>query len=141
MGAGLLIMLIGLAGIYFGKDLTMGTAARMGPGYFPRLLSWLILAIGAFIGMRALLVDGPPIVPPKYRAMIFCLISCVMFGYAMYYVGLFITGSVMIIVAAYARPNVNILETVLFAVGMSLFTVVVFVYGLGQPLPAWWGNY
>jgi hypothetical protein len=25
-------------------------------------------------------------------------------------------------------------------VGLAMFTVVVFVYVLGQPLPAWWGR-
>ena len=34
-GSAIVIMLIGLAGLYFGKDLTYGTAGRMGPGYFP----------------------------------------------------------------------------------------------------------
>ena len=39
LGAGLVFMLIGVAGLYFGSDLAFGTAARMGPGYFPTLLS------------------------------------------------------------------------------------------------------
>ena len=45
-GSAILFLLIGLAGLYFGKDLTYGTAGRMGPGYFPFVLSWLIIAIG-----------------------------------------------------------------------------------------------
>src|SRR5262245_49996076 len=45
-GSAIVFLLIGLAGLYFGKDLTYGTASRMGPGYFPYLLSWLIIAVG-----------------------------------------------------------------------------------------------
>jgi hypothetical protein len=42
--------------------------------------------------------------------------------------------------AAYARREVNLTETILLGVGLALFTVVVFVYVLGQALPAWWGR-
>jgi hypothetical protein len=138
-GSGVVIILLGLAGVYFGSDLTMGTAGRMGPGYFPRLLSWMIVAIGLFVGFRSFLIDGPPIDPPKYRPLGFVLASIVIFGYMMAYVGLAITAVVAVIVSAYARPKVNLLETIIFGICLSIGTVLVFVYGLGQPLPAWWG--
>jgi hypothetical protein len=138
-GSGVLIVLIGLAGIYFGSDLTMGTAGRMGPGYFPRLLSWLIVAVGCFVGSRAFMFDGPPIEALKFRPLAFVLASIIIFGYMMEYVGLAITAVVAVFIAAYARQKVNLLETTIFAVGLSIGTVFVFVYGLGQPLPAWWG--
>ena len=139
-GAAIVIMVIGLAGLYFGADLTMGNAGRMGPGYFPRLLSWLIVAIGAFIGLRSLTIEGPPIEAPYFRPMFFVVVSLIVFGYLMAWFGLFPTAIVMTIVAAYARPKVNVLETVIFAAGMSVCTVLVFVTGLGQPLPPWWGD-
>ena len=138
-GSAIVIMLIGAAGVYFGSELTMGTAGRMGPGYFPRLLSWLIIAVGLFIGLKSLITDGPPVQAPVWRPMLFVLASIIIFGYMMSYVGLFLTAIVLVIVAAYARPKVNLLETVIFGVGMSLGTILIFVYGLGQPLPAWWG--
>jgi hypothetical protein len=140
-GAALVFMIIGLAGLYFGADLTMGTAARMGPGYFPRLLSILIIAIGVFVGLKALVTEGPPIEAPKFRPMFFCLLSVIVFGYMIAYVGLAVTAVVMTLISAYARRSVNLLETAIFAVGMSLFTVLIFVYALGQPLPPWpWSN-
>lgn len=139
-GAGVVIMIIGLAGLYFGADLTMGTGARMGPGYFPRLLSWLIVAIGAFVGLRSLTVEGPRIEAPVFRPMLFVCAAIIIYGYMMAWFGLFPTAIVMTLVAAYARRNVNLLETIIFAVVMSVFTVLIFVYALGQPLPPWWGD-
>ncbi len=50
LGAGLVFLMIGGAGLYFGSDLTFGSSARMGPGYFPTLLSILIIAIGLAVG-------------------------------------------------------------------------------------------
>ena len=139
LGSAIVIILIGAAGVYFGSELTMGTAGRMGPGYFPRLLSWLIIAVGLFIGLKSLVVDGPPIQPPQLRPILFCLAAIILFGYMMKYVGLFLTGITMILVAAHARRNVNLIETLIFGVAMTLGTILIFVYGLGQPLPAWWG--
>ena len=54
LGAGAVFVLIGVAGLYFGRELAFGTAARMGPGYFPTLLSILILAIGIIVAIRGL---------------------------------------------------------------------------------------
>jgi hypothetical protein len=139
-GSAMVIMLVGIAGLYFGKDLTYGTAGRMGPGYFPFLLSIIIIALGAGIGVKSLIVEGPPIDPPVIRPMAFVLVSIIVFGYLMDYIGLFLTAIVITIIAAYARRQVKIVETLIFAVGLSLGTVFIFVYGLGQPLPAWWGN-
>jgi hypothetical protein len=44
------------------------------------------------------------------------------------------------LVAAYARRNVNLKETFILGAGLAIFCIVVFVYALGQPLPAWWGR-
>ena len=62
-GAGVVFVLLGLAGYYFGSDLAFGTAARMGPGYFPMLLSGLIVVVGAVALFRGVTIAGPPIEP------------------------------------------------------------------------------
>ena len=68
------------------------------------------------------------------------LLAIVASGYLMSSVGLALTAIVVTFVAAYARPEVNVRETLFLGAGMAIFTVVVFVYALGQPLPAWWGR-
>jgi putative tricarboxylic transport membrane protein len=122
LGAAVVFLVIGLAGIYFGRELAFGTASRMGPGYFPTLLSWLIIAIGLVVGFRGITVEGPPIERVQLRPI------------------LFIIALLLTIFAAYARHDVKIGESIVLGVGLGLFTVVVFVYVLGQALPAWWGR-
>jgi hypothetical protein len=139
-GAAVLFLTIGIAGIYFGRDLTFGTAARMGPGYFPTLLSCVIVAIGAIVGLKSLAIEGPPIEPIKLRPIVFILVAVLAFGFLIEQVGLAITTAALAIFAAYARGDVNLKETVLLAVGLTVFAVVVFAYALGQPLPIWWGR-
>jgi hypothetical protein len=140
LGAGVIFVAIGLAGLYFGQDLAFGTSARMGPGYFPVLLSVLIIAIGLIVGFQGLVVEGPPIEPVQLRPIAFIVAAILVFGFLIDSIGLALTAILLTIVAAYARREVSIIETVALGVGLALFTVLVFVYVLGQALPAWWGR-
>lgn len=135
LGSSLVLVLIGVTGLYFGAELTMGTAGRMGPGYFPRLLSWLIIAIGIFVGMMSLSLEGPPIQRPQVRPMGFVLLSIVVFGYLMNYIGLALTAVIVVMIASFARKTFNIKESLLLGIILSIGTVLIFVYALGQALP------
>ena len=140
LGAGAVFVLIGLAGFYFGSDLAMGSAARMGPGYFPMLLSGLIAALGLLIAFSGFAVEGPPIEPVQLRPILFIVAAILIFGFLIESVGLALTAILLTLVAAYARPEVKLGETLILGAGLALFTVVVFIYLLGQALPAWWGR-
>src|ERR1041385_5635473 len=140
LGAGLVFVTIGLAAIVFGQDLAVGSAARMGPGYFPMLLSGLIIAIGLVLVARGIAVQGPPIEALKPRPVGVMIVSILAFGALIDWIGLALTTFLITVAAAYARRGVNLRETLLLAVGSALFAVGVFVYGLSQPLPAWWGR-
>jgi hypothetical protein len=140
LGAGLVFLTIGIAGLYFGNDLAFGTSARMGPGYFPVLLSGLIIVVGLAVGFQGLTVEGPPIEKAQLRPISFIIAAILIFGFLIESIGLALTAILLTIFAAYARPEVRLSETILLGVGLALFTVVVFVYVLGQALPAWWGR-
>jgi hypothetical protein len=140
LGAGVVFVLIGVAGIVFGQDLAFGSAARMGPGYFPTLLSCLIIAIGLVLAVKSIATDGPPIERIQFRPLFAILASILAFGALIDRIGLALTAAILTIGAAYARRNVSKSETLLLAAGLALFTVGIFAYALKQPLPAWWGR-
>jgi NADH:ubiquinone oxidoreductase subunit 2 (subunit N) len=140
LGAAVVLVVIGLAGAYFGRDLAFGTAGRMGPGYFPIILSWIIVAVGVILAVRALTIEGPRIEPVQLRPIVVIIAAILMFGFLISAVGLAISAVMLTILAAYARRDVNLAEAALLGVGLAAFTVIVFVYGLSQPLPAWWGR-
>lgn len=140
LGAGLVFVAIGAAGIVFGQELAFGSAARMGPGYFPTLLSYLIVAIGLVLAVKGLSSDGPPIERIHVRPLFAILAAILAFGYLIDKIGLALTAAALTVGAAYARRDVNLTETLLLAAGLALFAVGVFVYALTQPLPAWWGR-
>ena len=51
--AGLLFMGVAAFGLWISRDYPIGTALRMGTGYVPRLLCWILLGLGAYPGAGA----------------------------------------------------------------------------------------
>lgn len=139
-GAGIVILAIGVAGIYFSSDLDTGSAARMGPGYFPQIVSWCIVALGVFIGAKSLARAGLPIEQVQVRPIAVLVISSLVFGYAIEEVGLVVASLAAMLIAPYARPGASFREAVFLSVGLTVFAVIVFAWALGQPLPVWGGR-
>ena len=138
LGAAVVFILIGIAGLVFGQDLAFGTSSKMGPGYFPTILSLLILALGAGLLIYSFIVDGPGIEKPQFRPLFFIVIAILAFGYLLQLLGLVITAAIMTVVAAYARREVKLSENLWLGAGLALFSVLVFIVGLSQHLQIWW---
>ena len=133
-GAGLIFILIGCAGLYFGQDLRFGSAARMGPGFFPYYISLGIVLIGLVVGARGFAFDGPPIEAMKLRPILCVLASLLVFGFAMDTLGLIFSAVALTVVSALAQRHPNWRDTLLLAAGMTAFCAIVFVWALKQPL-------
>jgi hypothetical protein len=102
------------------------------------LLSVLIGVTGAILAGRAFVIEGPALEPIRLRAIFVIIGAVILFGLLIGHVGLAVSAAVVTIVAAYARKDVNLRETLLLALGLAVFVVGVFIYGLSQPLRAWW---
>jgi hypothetical protein len=140
VGAAVVFIVIGLAGAWFGNELRFGSAGNMGPGFFPVILSWVIVGIGVVVGLKGLSIEGPRIEPIQLRPMLVIIAAILAFGFLIDRIGLALTAALLTVLAAYARRDVNPIETLLLAAGLAVFSVGLFVYGLAQPFPAWWGR-
>jgi len=139
-GAGILFILFGAIGLYIGSDLTFGSARNMGPGYFPMIICGLIVLIGLIVTAKSLSLEGPAIERIQFRPIIFILLAIAAFGIFIAQIGAVISSILLIVFAAYARREVNLVEPLIFAVCTAAFVVIIFVYALGQPMPVWWGR-
>lgn len=139
-GAGVLFIAIGLGGLIFAQDLTFGSSRNMGPGYFPTILSVLILVIGLAVALKGVAIEGPEIEEIRLRPLVVLIATMLLFGLLIKTAGLVVTGTLITVLAAYAQAGVRIRETVIFALVLTAVITVVFVYALGQPLPVWWGE-
>src|SRR5689334_15254773 len=59
--SGLMFIAFGLTALYFGRHLAVGTAVRMGPGWVPHALSYILLGLGFFISVVAWFGKGEPV--------------------------------------------------------------------------------
>lgn len=133
------LVLIGIALLVFWQtqDLATGTAVRMGPGYFPRLLAILIAACGVALAGTSLAVRGPGLEGWALRPLLFILGSIVFFAFAIRPLGLVATGAILVLLSSFGSTEVRWKETILFAVGLLVFTVLLFPIALGLPMPIW----
>jgi hypothetical protein len=142
LGAAVVFLTIGVAGVWFGSELRFGTAGNMGPGFFPVILSWIVVAIGVIVGIKSVTIEGPRLERVQLRPIVVIIAAILIFGYLIDRIGLALTAALLTLLAAFARRwrEINPLETILLAAGLSLFCVGLFVYALSQPFPAWWGR-
>lgn len=139
--AGLLFLTIGGIAMYVGKDFPLGTAVRMGPGYFPRVLSLILIAFGVFVLLRGLRKGGPD-VPGRWgwRPLFFVTLSIIAFGYLMPIAGMVPALVVMFFIAAFGGHEFKFLEVLILSVLLSALAAAVFVYGLGLPYSLFGGH-
>ena len=135
--SGILFAAFGCAGLWFGRDYIVGTAARMGPGYFPLLMSLALVGLGGFLLVRSLVIAGDPIERSALRPQLLILTAIVIFGITIERLGLAAAVAAVALISGFAARDVRWFERLLLAVGLAAACVVLFVYFLGQPIPVW----
>jgi hypothetical protein len=135
--AGLIFIAIGGGFVLLAQQYRLGDMHRMGPAMFPTLVGALLAALGLIIAMRAFALDGAPVPRFEARPIGVSLLAIVLFGVALQWFGLVAAVAVLVLVGAYAARNVRPLESLALAAVMVAFSVGVFVWLLGLPLPLW----
>jgi hypothetical protein len=142
LGAAILFVLLGCICLWLGRDYRYGTLARMGPGFFPLTLSWLLIGFGVVIGALAFSFnEGPKVTIPNWRGLLIVIVAIILFGMLINSAGLLITAFIVPLVAAFASTEVRRKEAVILSLLVSIACVAVFVYGLRQPIPVFFGDY
>jgi hypothetical protein len=135
--AGLMFIAIGIAAIVIAANYPLGTAARMGPGYFPRILGILLIVLGTILALRALRLQGPPLTRWPARPTLVVLGSVVLFGLIVNRVGVALSTVILIVAASAASHEFRPKESVVAGVLLAGLAVTVFVIGLKLQLPIW----
>jgi hypothetical protein len=134
--AGCLFLAVGAAFFVLAQQYEVGTARRMGSGYFPVVLSLILMAIGLATAARGFLVDGPPIRDVAVKALALVTASIVLFGFLVQGAGLGFAVAALVLAAALASRHSRPLTALILAAALGIFCVLVFVRGLGLPFPA-----
>jgi putative tricarboxylic transport membrane protein len=140
---GLIYIFFGLTAVLIARDYGMGTALRMGPGYFPTVLGALLTLIGIISLVRSFIAPGSPIGGFAVKGLLLVVGSTLVFGLIIREAGLVIALPVFVIISAYASVHFRLGPSLALAAGLTLFCVLVFLKGLGVPLPilgSWFGG-
>jgi hypothetical protein len=142
LGAAALFILLGSVCLWVGRDYPYGTLARMGPGFFPITLSWLLIGFGILIGALACSFNtGPAVARTNWRGLLLIVVGIILFGFLINSAGLLVTAFIVPLVAAFASSEVRWKEATILSAILAVACVVVFVYGLRQPIPVFFGDY
>ena len=134
---GVLFVAIGLTVVILAQDYRLGTAARMGPGYFPTLLGALLALLGLTLSLPALVKDGERLPAMRLRPLLMVLLGIAAFGLTLESLGFVVAVIALVVVSGLAEPDLKPLEVAGVTVFMVTFSTLIFVFLLSLPLPLW----
>ena len=133
--AGLVFAGTGAAAIFIARDYPFGTTLRMGPGYFPRVLGWILILFGIYVMVRGLRSNEKIQGNWSVRALIVLPLSMVLFGITMELAGFIPALAVLIFVSAASGREFKFKEVLLLTLFLGVLSIAMFIWGLGLPYP------
>jgi len=146
--SGLMFLAVGGGFAWGATTYSVGTGARMGPGYFPLLLGILLAIIGAVIMFKATVVetvDGDPVGKWAWKQIVFIIGANLLFGVLLAGLPSFGVPAMGLIVAIYGLTFVSSLagnqfkfiEVFILATILAAGSYVAFVWALNLQFPVW----
>lgn len=134
--AGTLYVLLAAAFLWFGRDFRFGTASRMGPGYFPIVLGWILLGFGVISVGRSFVTPGESVGDIAWGKLAIITAGVIAFGVLIQAAGLAFALPAMVVISALASSrSVYDLKSLLVLLALAVFCILVFIKGLGVPMP------
>jgi len=137
--SGLMFSAVGIAFAIGATKYSMGTAARMGPGYFPFWLGVLLALLGAVVTLGSLRAkaEQTKVDPFHWKVAGIIIGSTVLCGLTFQFLGVYLSIFLLVALCSIAAHDYH--WKISFATGifMALFTWLAFVKGLGLVFPQW----
>ena len=145
--SGLMFIAVGTAFAVGATNFDVGSAARMGPGYFPLLLGIVLALLGVIVTLQSLRgraqPDGGAVGAIAWRQLIFILGANLIFGLLLVglpslgipHMGLIVAIYGLVITAGYARVGHRLRESLVLATVLAVGSYAAFVYALNLQFP------
>lgn len=135
---GCVFMAFGASTAVVAQDYPLGSAARMGPAYFPTVLGVLLAGIGLVVLLKSLgSAEGGSVQGVHIWVLLRVLAAVVAFAVLLNPLGLVLTAIIVVLVAASAGHEFRLGEALINAALLALLSYALFVWALGQTLPVW----
>ena len=135
--AGIMFLSFAAVAVLAARGYSMGTAGRMGPGYFPMALGLVLGLLGLLIIARSVVAGSGAISGLQLRPLLVLAGAVLTFGLLIERLGLVITLVVVVAASAVASRESRPLEVAALATTLAAFSVGIFVYALRLPLSVW----
>jgi len=137
--SGLMFILVGLSFSWVARGYSMGTAAKMGPGYFPFLLGLVLALLGALVLIGSLSSKGEADHLARWdlKTLLRILGSVVLFGLLLKPLGIVLSVVVLVLVSSMASHEFSWKGAILNAIVLVLISLGAFVYGINLQMPVW----
>lgn len=135
--AGVFFIVIGGGALWIASGYDFGSARKMGAGYFPSVVAALLAFLGVIISSKSFMTDGERIEEFAWRPLLVILGSVVVYGIIVKILGIALSLVLLVIGVAAGSHESRWREVLISAVVLSIFSVGVFIYGLGLPFAVW----
>jgi len=137
--SGVMFLVVGLGFAAGATQYSMGTAARMGPGYFPFWLGMLMAILGAGVALSGLSAKAEKVEVEKFDFNIVFIIigSVALTGLALNFLGVYISVFLLVFLSSMASHVFNWKVAAANGLFLVLFSWLAFIKGLGLIFPLW----
>lgn len=137
--AGVMFFAFGVVFALLSQQYQMGSAAKMGPAYFPTVLGVLLALLGLviFAGAFSRSNGEARVAAVGWRELGLILGSVALFAFALPKLGIVVSLIVLISVASLASHEFRLRDTAISIVVLLILSYLVFVKGLELQFPLW----
>lgn len=135
--AGLIFVVVSVLFAFGDVDLPIGTAFRMGPGYFPMVLCIILAALGLAIMANGIRVDGEAIKNFTWRGLFNIVLPIVFFGATLRGLGFILSLGISVFAVSTASAHFHWRTALINTVALVFFGWLIFIWGLGLPIQVW----
>ena len=129
--AGAVFTGFGLAFAVTSTTYEIGTALRMGPGFFPLLPGAILVLLGISIAVKGFVAgEGGDLGTVPWRSLVLLIAAILFFGATVRDLGLVPALFVSVLLAALAGRGVRVLPAVVIAASLTALSVLIFVVAL-----------
>jgi len=135
--AGVFFVAVGVLAVLLARAYPIGTAMRMGPGYFPTVLGALVALLGIVIAIRGACLAGAGLAPWGLRPLVLVLGGVLLFAALVRPLGLVVATLALVVTSSLGNREARLAEVAGLGLFLAALALGVFVYGLGLPFRVW----
>ncbi len=137
--AGIMFLLFGIGFLGLSLQYQMGTAAKMGPAYFPAVLGGILAVLGAIIFFGSMGKKAQTLTVEKFDLGLsgYIVVSIILFGVALNYLGFIAALIVLILVSSKASHEFKLRDTLISMVVLAIASYLIFIKGLQLQMLVW----